>query len=87
MREKKSQAETGVENVFHIFLFLRFLSVCFCLWSAFLSLSFYRDVTGFINLLIMELDDISTNTTHIQFAITISAAPTLQCGQHFQSKF
>jgi hypothetical protein len=84
MHEKKSQAETGVETVFQIFLFLRCFYVYFCLCVAFRSLPSSPVVTGFINLHITELVDISPLPTQIQFAITISATPPLQCGQHFQ---
>jgi hypothetical protein len=84
MHEKKSQAETGVETVFQIFLFLRRFYVCFCLCVTFLSLPFSPVVTGLINLHITELVDISSLPTQIQFAITISATPLLQCGQHSQ---
>lgn len=59
---------------------------CFCLCSVFLSLSFYRVVTGFINLLITELVDVLPLPRQVPFAIKISPAPTLQCGQRFQSK-
>jgi hypothetical protein len=52
--------------------------VCFCLCSAFLSLSFHRVFTGLINLLNKELADISSLPTQIQFTITTSAAPALQ---------
>jgi len=73
--EKKSQAETGVEIVFQIFLFLLCFYVCFCLCLAFPSLPFSSVVTGLINLHITELVDISPLPTQIQFAITISATP------------
>jgi len=86
MHKKKSHAETGVETVFQIFLFLRCFYVCFCLCVAFLSLPFSPVVTGLINLHITELVDISPLPTEIQFAITISATPQLQCGQHSQSE-